>query len=114
MTMLEKTRAKQGLTITPATPPAAKQPADGAAEPTKQKRKRKKLPPDSAAGNDARAGRLPDGARFTVSYSAEKQEWSGILDRGARCRDSRSSGRVRRGGVRRVCFAGARPACFGC
>ena len=87
MTMLEKLRAKQGLI--PAGQPAASDasqgsgapiaPADGAAAEPKKKPKRKPHP-SSPAAKDAKAGRLPDGAKFTVVYSAEAQRWSGTLE----------------------------------
>ena len=87
MTMLEKLRAKQGLI--PAGQPAASDasqgsgapiaPADGAAAEPKKKPKRKPHP-SSPAAKDARAGWLPDGAKFTVTYSAEAQRWSGTLE----------------------------------
>ena len=91
MSMLDKTRAKQGLV--PAGLPAGQRaasdnsqgrgasipPADGAA--TKPKKKPKRKPhPSSPATKDAKAGRLPDGAKFTVVYSAEAQRWSGTLE----------------------------------
>ena len=86
MTMLEKLRAKQGLA--PAGQPAASDsspgsgatiaPTNGAAEP--KKKPKRKPHPSSPAAKDAKTGRLPDGAKFTVVFSAKEQRWSGTLE----------------------------------
>jgi len=88
MTMLEKLRAKQSLA--PTGQPAASDnsqesgapiaPIDGAAAEPKKKKPKRKPHPSSPAAKDAKAGRLPDGAKFTVTYSAEDQRWSGVLE----------------------------------
>ena len=86
MTMLEKLRAKQGLV--PAGQPAASDnspgsgatiaPTDAAVAP---KKKPKRQPhPSSPAAKDAKTGRLPDGAKFSVVYDAKAQRWSGTLE----------------------------------
>lgn len=91
MGMMDRTKAKKppmpaparASSSPPAKPAPAATPAPATPPPTDAKIKRKRNRPGkkvTPGQRDAKSGRLPDGSKFTVVYSAEKQEWSGSLE----------------------------------